>query len=452
MEAPRIQYARTKDGVNIALWTLGEGVPVVSMPPSPGHIQLEWEDLDYGRSWYGRMAQSHQVIRYDMRGTGLSDRDVSDFSLDALASDLDAVVSKLALETFALTGIALSGPPAMAYAARHPGEVSHLMLWCTYSNGREFTSPQFDALATLIDTDWELYTETIAHAMVAGWARADEARRFAAIMRAGVTAETFRALRQATLEQDASDVLPQITCPTQVVHRRDLLWPSVEAAKKLAARIPKAQLVLLEGTSVLPWIGDLEAVASGIERFLGIPTPAPTAALPRHRTGGGLVTILFTDLASSTALTQRLGDARAQELVRAHNTIVREALAAHGGTEIKHTGDGIMASCPSATGALECAVSIQRAVAERENADLAVKIGLNAGEPVAEESDLYGTAVQLARRVCDQASGGEILVSNVVRELAAGKDFLFSDSGVADLKGFDEPVRLFEVRWRTEDG
>jgi adenylate cyclase len=143
-----------------------------------------------------------------------------------------------------------------------------------------------------------------------------------------------------------------------------------------------------------------------------------------------------------------LGDAKAQELVRAHNTIVRGALTAHGGTEIKHTGDGIMASFPSSSGALECAVVIQRAVAERAETDLQVHIGLNAGEPVAEEHDLFGTSVQMARRICDHADAGEILVSNVVRELAAGKDFLFAERPAAGLKGFEEPVRLFEVRWQ----
>lgn len=134
--------------------------------------------------------------------------------------------------------------------------------------------------------------------------------------------------------------------------------------------------------------------------------------------------------------------------MRTHNAIVRDALQAHGGLQIKHTGDGIMASFPTASGALECAVAIQRAVAERDDPNLHVHIGLNAGEPVAEESDLFGTAVQLARRICDQAQGGQILVSNVVRELAAGKGFLFANSGDVVLKGFEDPVRLYEVRWR----
>jgi adenylate cyclase len=174
--------------------------------------------------------------------------------------------------------------------------------------------------------------------------------------------------------------------------------------------------------------------------------PAP------EQPSGGLVTILFTDIESSTALRQQLGDAKVQELVRAHNTIVREALKTRSGSEIKHTGDGIMASFPSALGALECAVAIQRGVAEyvttHPEAPLGVYVGLNAGEPIAEERDLFGTSVDLARRLCDEAGPGEILVSDVVRQLAAGKDFLFSDRGAAALKGFEDPVRLYEVRWR----
>jgi class 3 adenylate cyclase len=161
---------------------------------------------------------------------------------------------------------------------------------------------------------------------------------------------------------------------------------------------------------------------------------------------------MFTDMADSTSLTQRLGDAKAQELVHAHNSVVRDALGAHGGTEIKHTGDGIMASFPSASGALECAVQVQRAIAERsavsdQESALRVRIGLNAGEPVREEADLFGTAVQLARRICDLAEPEQILASNVVRELVAGKGFLFADRGEAVLRGFEDSVRLYEVRW-----
>ena len=140
---------------------------------------------------------------------------------------------------------------------------------------------------------------------------------------------------------------------------------------------------------------------------------------------------------------------------------MREALKAHGGFEVKTMGDGFMASFSSATRALECAIAMQRAFAQHSEAAAArpstgsgraevvrVRIGLNAGEPIAEEEDLFGTAVIRAARIAAMAQGGEILAANVVRELAEGKGFLFADRGDVALRGSDDPVRLFEVRWR----
>ncbi len=173
-------------------------------------------------------------------------------------------------------------------------------------------------------------------------------------------------------------------------------------------------------------------------------TPAPS----------GPLTILFTDVEGSTALTQRLGDARARELLREHERMVREALKAHGGSEVKTMGDGFMASFSSATKALECAIAMQRAFAEHnESAEepIKVRVGLNAGEPIAEDDDLFGTAVNLAARICGHAEAGQILAPIVVRELAAGKQFMFADLGETELRGFEDPVRLYEVRWQGED-
>jgi class 3 adenylate cyclase len=174
-------------------------------------------------------------------------------------------------------------------------------------------------------------------------------------------------------------------------------------------------------------------------------------------------TILFTDVEGSTALTQRLGDARARDLLRQHERIVREALRSHGGSELKTMGDGFMASFSSAVRALESAIAMQRAFAAWNDAQAArpstgsgraeeilVRVGLNAGEPVAEEGDLFGMAVIAAARIAAQARGGEILASDVVRQLVAGKQFLFADRGEVALRGFDEPVRLYEVRWRED--
>ena len=161
------------------------------------------------------------------------------------------------------------------------------------------------------------------------------------------------------------------------------------------------------------------------------------------------VTVMFTDIEGSTSLTQRLGDEGAQKLLREHNETVRRALDSYNGKEIKHTGDGIMASFFSASRAVGCAVQIQQTFAARNAANsedaVRVRIGLNAGEPIAEDNDLFGASVQLARRICDRAEPSQVLVSDVVRQLVAGKGFAFEHIGTDTLKGFEEPVALFRV-------
>lgn len=159
--------------------------------------------------------------------------------------------------------------------------------------------------------------------------------------------------------------------------------------------------------------------------------------------------ILFTDIKGSTALTMRVGDARAIGLLREHDAIVRTALGTHGGHEVKHTGDGIMASFTSAAQAVECALDIQQGVADRNLGAMDVlwlRVGISCGEPVTEAEDLFGAAVELAARLCATGGAGAILVSAAVREVCLGKGFHFEDRGAAQLKGFDEPVRLYGVR------
>jgi class 3 adenylate cyclase len=164
--------------------------------------------------------------------------------------------------------------------------------------------------------------------------------------------------------------------------------------------------------------------------------------------------ILFTDLEGSTALTQRLGDAGAMAVLRRHDEVVRDAIAQHAGSVVKHTGDGVMASFPSVSGAIRAAALVQRTLtspADRDGFPVGVRIGIAAGEPVTERNDLFGAAVQLAARLCARARPGAVLVSSAVRDLALGKGFDFQRGGTLRLKGFDEPVRTFEVAWQGDD-
>jgi class 3 adenylate cyclase len=167
----------------------------------------------------------------------------------------------------------------------------------------------------------------------------------------------------------------------------------------------------------------------------------------------GIRTILFTDIVGSTALTQSIGDDAAMELVKVHDTIVRDALTAFSGREIKHTGDGIMASFLSSAGAVKCASQIQRELSKNpENkgasgSPIKVRIGAAAGEPVEHHDDLFGCTVQLAARLCSHALAGQILVTNAIADLCIGKGLTFRALGDVSLKGFDRPVPVHAVEW-----
>jgi class 3 adenylate cyclase len=208
---------------------------------------------------------------------------------------------------------------------------------------------------------------------------------------------------------------------------------AVEAVHREAHGLMGSKIIEVDPMAVEAFLGQLDRPATGQE-FVATAFRA----------------ILFTDLVGSTELTQRLGDAGAMRVIRAHDAIVNEAIRARGGRRVKHTGDGVMASFNLVSRAVEAAMAIQRAVVEgNQTAEqpFDVRIAISAGEPVTEDDDLFGTAVQLAARVCSTCEGGRILVSAAVRELCMGKGITFDDVGLAELKGFDEPVRLYAVRW-----
>ena len=264
---PRIQYAQTKDGVSIAFWTMGKGAALVQMRSGLSLFRMEWEVPEF-RTFNERLAQKRMLVQYDDRGTGLSERGVTDFSLDALALDLQAVVDCLGLERFALYGAIAMGPVAVACAARYHERVSHLILWCTAARGSDrLGSPQFQALRQL-SGNWELFTDTLAHYFF-GWPGGEAARQWAAMLRQGVTQETFQAFQRQLNRVDVTDLLPRVSTPTLVLHRRQLPWLSVDAATYLASRIPNARLVILEGESAGIALEDSQAVLDVIDEFLG---------------------------------------------------------------------------------------------------------------------------------------------------------------------------------------
>jgi class 3 adenylate cyclase len=262
-------------------------------------------------------------------------------------------------------------------------------------------------------------------------------------MRQGSSPEAARAFDSALADEDVTALLPRVKAPTLVMHRREVYSTSLSVARAFAADIPDAQVVEVEGQSWSPWVQDEDAVLGAIDEFLGEEVWA-MEALP-----AGLLTVLFTDLVGHTEMMSRLGDDRGRDVLREHERITREVLKANGGTEVKTMGDGFMASFGSVSKAVECAIALQRAFADHEGESLSVRVGLNAGEPIEEDGDLFGATVILASRIAAKADGGEILVADTVRGLCSGKGFLFSDRGEFVAKGFEEPVRIYEVSWRN---
>ncbi|TET98672.1 MAG: hypothetical protein E3J29_03445, partial [Dehalococcoidia bacterium] len=343
---PRIQYAQTKDGVSIAFSTLGEGMPFVYMPWIPwAHQQLDWQVPDTRRS-YERLAENRKLVRYDNRGSGLSDREVSDLSVEAQLLDLQAVVERLNLQQFALYAPGESGPAAIAYAARHPQHVSHLILWCAWARASDvWTSARYQAFAALRETgDWDLFAETLAN-MAAEWPTREQARREAALIRESVTPEMASAFFEATREFDVTALLPQVESPTLVLHPIKASWIRVDVARSLASRIPNARLALLDSGALV--VGDeVEAVASVIDEFLGEGEEAAGAAEPPE----GMAVLLFADIAESTALTEQLGDSAFRAKARELDTSLRSVIRESGGTPVegKVLGDGVLAVFTSA--------------------------------------------------------------------------------------------------------
>jgi class 3 adenylate cyclase len=164
-----------------------------------------------------------------------------------------------------------------------------------------------------------------------------------------------------------------------------------------------------------------------------------------------IMTVMFTDMVGSTDLTQARGDQAAQEIVRKHNAIVRTALTQFAGREVKHTGDGIMASFASAANAVDAVIQIQRHTAthnqKQPDLPLHLRIGLNAGEPIQEDDDLFGSTVQLAARVCAATQSDQTLCTQVVKDLASSKPIPWGNAGMHSLKGFRDKIQLWEIPW-----
>ncbi len=420
------------------------------------HIELQRADPAF-EPFFRAIATYREVIRYDTRGNGLADWVSADsIDFEGLVRDLEAVMDSLEPgDPVEMWGSCYGGPIALAYVARHPGRVSRLILDGTYSRGVDISSSDESAafleMLELARSQPDLVFSSLSYMTDPDPLGSHETR--VNRMKRAISPEVLVALYRLAFSVDVTELLPAVDVPTLVLHRRKSASVPFRLGRRLAAELPDARFVELQGKAHNLWEEDPDPALEAIGRFLGIDRLAATR---RAATVGGAsstsesITLMFTDMADSTRLTGRLGDEGGQALVRLHNEIVRDALRAYGGHEVKHLGDGIMASFRSASGALDAASMIQRsarllAETDPDAAELQIRIGLNAGEPILEGDDLYGSVVQLASRTCGAAQPGQVLVTAVVRHLAAGKPFAFTEVGERDLKGVDQHLMLWSL-------
>jgi class 3 adenylate cyclase/pimeloyl-ACP methyl ester carboxylesterase len=434
---PRIQYAKTSDGVDIAFGTAGDGPPLLVVPNPPlTHVQAVWETYAH---LYQPLAERFHMVWYDSRGSGLSDREAIDFSMDAMIRDVEAVVQSAGLTGFSIYAVADAAVPiAVTYAAIRPEKISSLILvdgWTKYSDYHQ-NPAAIVAEEALRSGDWKVYTETLARLWL-GFENREFTSKLAAYIRECVEPEALRAAGSSSENQDwdVSALLPRVSAHTLVVHNRNNRFLRVQIGQRLAARIPNARFQVIDDMNY-------EQLPGIITGFLG---ESDQIAQPQVDVPSGTAVILFADIADSTPLTERLGDAafraKARDLDSALRTVIRE----HAGTPIegKLLGDGVLAVFTSArqaiVGALACATS-------GDDAGLPLHLGLHAGDVIREDNNVYGGAVNIASRISGLSAPGEVLVSDIVRGLArTSAGVAFKDRGEQSLKGVGEPVRVWAV-------
>jgi class 3 adenylate cyclase/dienelactone hydrolase len=432
------RYAKSGD-VNVAYQVVGDGeLDLVLVSGFVSHLERDWDEP---RSAYllDRLASFSRLIRFDKRGTGLSDRPGGLPDLETRMDDVRAVMDAARSDRAALFGYSEGGPMASLFAATYPERTTALVLYGTYAKRADpdddypwcATMEERRALADEIERSWGV--EADLGTMIP---EADPAMRrwWATRARASASPGAARDLILVNSQIDVRHILPAIHVPTLVMHRTGDRDARPEEGRYIASHIPDARFVEFPGNVHVPWI-DPDPIVDETEHFL---TGARRAVEPDRV----LATVLFTDLVGSTARAAELGDRRWKTLLVAQERVVRRELERYRGREIDTAGDGFLATFDGPARAIRCALAVVAAVREL---DLELRAGVHTGEVELEGDHLSGIAVHTGARVAALASPGEVLVSSTVRDLVAGSGLEFEDRGEHELKGVPGPRRLFAV-------
>jgi len=430
-----ISYARSGD-VNIAYQVTGSGpFDLVLVAGFFSHLEIGWEHPDHA-AFLERLGSFTRLIRFDKRGTGLSDRAVGLPDLETRMDDVRAVMDAVGSERAALFGYSEGGPMSALFAATYPERTRALVLYSSYAKRLRTDdypwAPTWEervAAANELEAHWGENVD-----MAAMWPHASpaDAAWFQRMGRAALSPAAARDLILMNSHVDVREVLPAIGCPTLVLHRVGDMDTRMEDGRYIAAHIPGARFVELPGDIHVPWV-DADQILDPIEEFL-------TGVRPAALSDRVLATILFTDIVGSTDRVRELGDAAWSRLLQRHHETVRRELPRYGGTEVDTAGDGFHARFDGPARAIRCGLAIRDAV---RDLGIEVRVAVHTGEIERTPEGPRGIAVHLAARILSLAQAGEVLVSQTTRDLVEGSGIVFADRGEHSLKGIEGRRRVF---------
>lgn len=438
-EMPVTRYARS-GGLSIAYQVSGNGpTSVVVVPGLTSHVELFWE-LPAVRHILERLGRFARVVHFDKRGTGLSDRTAGLPSLEERADDIRAVMEAVGIDRAALFAPSEGGQAAMYFAATNPDRVSHLVLHSSSSGFALYPEDeQAAALATLnfyVDAIEQLWGQGFVMRMLSGNGESLDLDLLARFERNSATPHAAADVLRRTVVGDATAALGAISAPTLVISRTDDPIMPKGTGSLLVQNIAGARHVELPGAFHLePSPALADDALDEVEEFLtGL---RAVSAVDRI-----LATVLFTDIVGSTAHAAAMTDAKWRDVLDAHDAVVRQEIARHGGREINTTGDGFLATFDGPARAVRCAT----AVATRAKAiGLEIRAGVHTGEVEMRGDDIAGLAVHIGARVAALAEPGQVLVSSTVRDLTVGAGLEFADAGTHVLDGVPGEWRLLRA-------
>jgi pimeloyl-ACP methyl ester carboxylesterase/class 3 adenylate cyclase len=452
-------YAACGD-LSVAYQVFGEGpVELVFAGPFVSHLDLFWTVPEY-KAFFDQLATFCRVVVFDKAGVGLSDPVPHVRTLEDRATEIEAVMDAVGFRRAVLFGGSDGGSAAMMFAAIRPERTRALILCGTYS----FHAGEWDAMdrdpaeqwARILPELGEDYMpsveqiariQEIGRTVRSGWgsgatfsiafpSASGRLRQLAMSERMCASPGMARASLEATFRIDVRPILPTITAPTLVVHAREDPVVPVQCGRYLADHIPGARYLEVGGVDCMPWFTEPEKILTGIEEFLTGSHAAPSQS---HR---ALRTVLFTDIVASTQHAAATGDERWRAVLHRFGEITADLAERFGGTVVKSTGDGHLATFDGPTQAIRCAEALR---ADAETLGIEIRAGIHTGECELLDTDIGGIAVHIAARILGQAGAGDILVSRTVRDLVVGSGTGFEDRGSVELRGVPGSWQLLAV-------